>query len=55
MPIQKPAPLMIDGRAHYTLSSVEPIKIEVTVPFVTDEGDRLRGSKHRATGRRHRR
>lgn len=37
MPIQKPAPLMIDGRAHYTLSSVEPIKIEVTVPFVTDE------------------
>lgn len=37
MPIQKPAPLIIDGRAHYTLSSVEPIKIEVIVPFVTDE------------------
>lgn len=37
MPIQKPAPLIIDGRAHYTLSSVEPIEVAVTVPFVTDE------------------
>jgi len=37
MPIQKPAPLIIDGRAHYTLSSAEPIEIEVIVPFVTDE------------------
>ena len=37
MPIQKPAPLMIGGKAHYTLSSTDPIEVEVVVPFVTDE------------------
>ena len=37
MPIQKPAPLMIGGRAHYALSSTDPIEVEVVVPFVTDE------------------
>ncbi len=34
--IQKPQPLMVDGKPYYTLSSYEPVEVEVTVPFVTD-------------------
>ncbi|MEY8437759.1 hypothetical protein AAK967_08485 [Atopobiaceae bacterium 24-176] len=34
--INKPAPLKIGGRYHYTLSSYDPVTITVTVPTVTD-------------------
>lgn len=33
----KPDPLIIGGRAHYTLTSYDPVTIEVDVPQVTDE------------------
>lgn len=34
--INKPAPLKIGDRYHYTLSSYDPVSITVTVPTVTD-------------------
>ena len=34
--IEKPAPLMLGGKAYYTLTSYEPIKLTVTVPRVTE-------------------
>lgn len=37
MPIQKPAPLMVDGKPHYSLSSYDPVSITVVVPLATDE------------------
>ncbi len=37
MPIQKPAPMMVNGRPIYTLSSYVPVSIEVTVPKTTDD------------------
>lgn len=36
MKLIKPEPLVIGGRAHYTLSSYDPVTIEVTVPYITD-------------------
>lgn len=35
--IQKPEPLQIGNRFHYTLSSYEPVTVELTVPLVTNE------------------
>ena len=37
MEIVKPEPLVIGGRAHYTLTSYEPVSVEVTVHDITDE------------------
>ena len=37
MPIQKPAPMMVNGRPIYTLTSYDPVSVEVTVPKTTDE------------------
>lgn len=37
MDIQKPQPFMVDGKPHYTLSSYDPVEIEVYVPSATDE------------------
>ena len=37
MAIQKPAPLMIGNKAYYTLTSYDPVEVEVIVPFITDE------------------
>lgn len=37
MDIVKPEPLILDGRAHYTLTSYEPVSVEVDVPNVTEE------------------
>lgn len=34
--IEKPAPLMIGNKAYYTLTSYDPIHIEVEVPATTD-------------------
>ncbi len=38
MPNQKPQPLMVDGKAYYSLSSYEPVDVEVEV-FHTTEAD----------------
>ena len=35
--IQKPEPLVIAGKAIYTLTSYDPVEIEVTVPTVLEE------------------
>lgn len=37
MNIQKPQPLMVDGKPHYTLTSYDPVEIEVYVPSATDD------------------
>lgn len=37
MEIVKPEPLVIGGHAHYTLTSYEPVSVEVTVHDITDE------------------
>ena len=37
MEIVKPEPLVIGGRAHYTLTSYEPVSVEVMVHDITDE------------------
>lgn len=37
MAIQKPAPLMVGNKAYYTLTSYDPVEVEVIVPFITDE------------------
>ncbi|NLH91377.1 MAG: hypothetical protein GX481_02765 [Atopobium sp.] len=37
MDIQKPTPLMVGGKAYYTLTSYDPVSIEVKVPRVTDD------------------
>lgn len=37
MAIVKPAPMMIGNRALYSLSSYDPVDVEVIVPFTTDE------------------
>ena len=34
--IEKPAPLMLGGKAYYTLTSYEPVQTTVTVPRVTE-------------------
>ena len=34
---QKPQPLMLGDKAHYTLSSYDPVHVEVEVPYITDE------------------
>lgn len=34
---QKPQPLMLGDKAHYTLTSYDPVSIEVEVPFTTEE------------------
>lgn len=36
MKLVKPEPLIIGNRAHYTLSSYDPVSIEVRVPYITD-------------------
>mgnify|MGYP001361951447 CR=1 FL=1 len=36
MDIQKPAPLMIGGKAYYTLTSYDPVSIEIDAMLVTD-------------------
>lgn len=36
MKLVKPEPLVIGGIAHYTLSSYEPVSVEITVPYITD-------------------
>lgn len=37
MALQKPAPLMIDGKAYYTLTSYDPAEITINMPLVTDD------------------
>lgn len=37
MELVKPDPLIIGGHAHYTLTSYEPVSVEVVVPGVRDE------------------
>lgn len=37
MDIVKPEPLILDGRAHYTLTSYDPVSVEIEVPSVTEE------------------
>lgn len=32
----KPLPLMLEGKPHYTLSSYDPVDIDVYVPYITD-------------------
>lgn len=34
---QKPQPLMLGDKAHYTLSSYDPVEVVVDIPFTTDE------------------
>ncbi len=34
---EKPQPLMLGDKAHYTLTSYDPVTITVQVPFTTDE------------------
>ena len=34
---EKPQPLMLGDKAHYTLSSYDPVTITVNVPFTTEE------------------
>lgn len=36
MQTHKPGPLMMDGKAYYTLSSYDPVSIEIYVPYITD-------------------
>lgn len=36
MELVKPEPLIIGGKAHYTLTSYEPVSVTVNVPHVTD-------------------
>ncbi len=37
MELVKPEPLILDGRAHYTLTSYDPVSVEVEVPRTTDD------------------
>ena len=37
MELVKPEPLVIGGRAHYTLTSYDPVSIDVDVPYTTEE------------------
>lgn len=37
MDIQKPQPLMVGDKAYYTLTSYDPVEIEVYVPSTTDD------------------
>lgn len=37
MELVKPEPLIIAGRAHYTLTSYEPVTVEVEVPYTSEE------------------
>ncbi len=36
MELVKPDPLIIGGRPHYTLTSYDPVAVEVTVPTITE-------------------
>ena len=37
MDIVKPAPLVVNGKALYSLSSYDPVEVEVIVPFTTED------------------
>jgi hypothetical protein len=37
MPIDKPLPLMVGNKAYYTLTSYEPVEIEVDVPYTSED------------------
>lgn len=37
MELVKPEPLIIGGRAHFTLTSYDPVDLTILVPYVTDE------------------
>lgn len=37
MPIEKPLPLMVGNKAYYSLTSYDPVEIEVNVPYTSDE------------------
>lgn len=37
MSIEKPLPLMVGDKAFYTLTSYDPVEVEVTIPAVSDE------------------
>ena len=37
MSIEKPLPLMVGNKAYYSLTSYDPVEIEVDVPYTTDE------------------
>lgn len=37
MPIEKPLPLMVGNKAFYSLTSYDPVEIEVVVPYTADE------------------
>lgn len=36
MKLIKPEPLVMGGRAHYTLSSYEPVSVKIDVPFLSE-------------------
>lgn len=35
--VEKPLPLMVGDKAYYTLTSYDPVEVEVLVPYVTNE------------------
>ena len=37
MPIDKPLPLMVGNKAYYSLTSYDPVEIEVDVPYTSEE------------------
>lgn len=37
MPIEKPLPLMVGNKAYYSLTSYDPVEIEVDVPYTSEE------------------
>ena len=37
MAIEKPLPLMVGNKAYYSLTSYDPVEIEVDVPYTSDE------------------
>lgn len=41
MPIEKPLPLMVGNKAYYSLTSYDPVEIEVDVPYTSEEDIQL--------------
>lgn len=37
MPIEKPLPFMVGNKAYYSLTSYDPVEVEVNVPYTSDE------------------
>ena len=41
MPIEKPLPLMVGNKAYYSLTSYDPVEVEVDVPYTSEEDIQL--------------